>query len=175
MRKFLIVFATLGLFAAVPLTAQQPEVKLGPEHAFLKDGEGVWDATAKSKGMESKGKLSCKAGLNGLWVFEHYEGEAGGVAFEGRGATSYDPVKKKFVNVWIDSMIPNPMVTEGSYDKEKKTLTLLGTMPTPDGKSMKATITIHYQDANTKVLTLKGNLDRTEVGIVEITYKRRVK
>jgi hypothetical protein len=170
MRTFLTMITTLGLFAAAPLTAQQVEVKPGPEHAFLKEGEGVWDATAKSMGKESKGTLSCKSALNGLWLLEHYQGEAAGVAFEGRGATSYDPAKKKFVNVWIDSM-----VSEGTYDKEKKTLTLLGNMPTPDGKSMKSTITITYKDANTKVLSLKGNMDGKEFEMVEITYKRRAK
>jgi hypothetical protein len=174
MRKFLMI-TTLGLFAAAPLTAQQFEVKPGPEHAFLKEAEGAWDATAKSKGKESTGTLSCKMALNGLWLFEHYKGEAAGVAFEGRGATSYDPAKKKFVNVWIDSMVTSPMLSEGTYDKEKKTLTLLGTMPMPDGKSMKSTITITYKDANTKVLSLKGNMDGKEFGMVEITYKRRAK
>ena len=175
MRKFLAVITTLGLLAAVPLTAQQYEVKPGPEHAFLKEGEGLWDATAKSMGKESKGTLSCKSALNGLWLLEHYKGEAAGVAFEGRGATSYDPGKKKFVNVWIDSMVTSPMFSEGTFDKEKKTMTLKGNMPMPDGKSMKSTITITYKDANMKVLSLKGDMDGKEFEMVEITYKRRAK
>jgi hypothetical protein len=175
MRKFFTVITTIGLFTAAPLTAQQFEVKPGPEHAFLKEAEGVWDATAKSMGKESKGTLSCKGALNGLWVLEHYKGEAAGVAFEGHGATSYDPGKKKFVNVWIDSMITSPMVSEGTYDKEKKTLTLLGAMPMPDGKSMKSTIMITFKDANTKILSIKGNMNGKEFEMVEITYKRRAK
>src|SRR5438445_10674991 len=175
MRKFLTMIVILGLFAAAPLAAQQFEVKPGPEHAFLKGGEGVWDATAKSMGGDSKGVLHCKIDLNGLWLLEHYKGEAGGQAFEGRGATSYDPAKKKFVNVWIDSMVPSPMISEGTYDKEKKILTLLGDMPMPDGKSMKSSITIIYKEADTKVLSLKGNMDVKAFEMVEITYKRRAK
>ena len=175
MRTTRTVIFTLALVGAAPLTAQQFDLKLGPEHAFLKEGEGVWDATAKSMGKESKGKLSCKMALNGLWMLEHYEGDAGGVAFEGRGATTYDPAKKKFVNVWIDSMVPSPMISEGTYDKSKKSMTLLGNMPMPDGKSMKSSITITYKDANTKVLSLKGNMDGKEFEMVEITYKRRGK
>jgi Protein of unknown function (DUF1579) len=175
MRAFLSIITTLALLTAAPLTAQQFEVKPGPEHAFLKEGEGVWEATAKSMGKESKGTLTCKGALNGLWVLEHYQGEAGGVAFEGRGATSYDPARKKFVNVWIDSMVTSPMVSEGTYDKEKKTLTLLGTMPMPDGKSMKSSITINYKDANTKVLSIKGTMGGKEIEVVEITYKRQTK
>jgi hypothetical protein len=160
---------------ASSLAAQPAEVKPGPEHAFLKEGEGVWDATAKSMGTESKGELHCKMALNGLWLIEHYKGESGGKAFEGRGAISYDPAKKRFVSVWIDSMVPSPMNSEGTYDKGTKTMTLLGDMPLPDGKSMKSKITITYKDANTKVLSLKGAMDGKEFEMVEITYKRRAK
>ena len=67
------------------------------------------------------------------------------------------------------------MISEGTYDKAKKTMTLLGEMPMPDGKSMKSSITITYKDANTKVLSLKGNMDGKEFEMVEITYKRRAK
>jgi hypothetical protein len=176
MRKVFSTLVAVGLFAAAPLTAQQFEVKPGPEHVFLKEGEGVWDATAKSMGMESKGVLTCKGALNDLWVMEHYKGEAAGVAFEGRGATTYNPAKKKFINVWIDSMVTSPMISEGTYDKEKKTLTLHGEMPMPDGKSMKSTITISYKDTNNKVLSIKGNTpDGKAFEIVEIAYKRRPK
>jgi hypothetical protein len=176
MRKTLTVFVALGLLAAAPLAAQQYEVKPGPEHTFLKQAEGVWDATAKSMGGESKGELHCKMELNGLWLLELYKGEVAGKAFHGRGATSYDPAKKKFVNVWIDSMVTSPMLSEGTLDKEKKVMTLHGTMPMPDGKSMKSSITITYKDANTKVLSLKGNSpDGKEFEMVEITYKRRAK
>jgi Protein of unknown function (DUF1579) len=174
MGKVLTLLVALGLILAAPLTAQQPEmVKPGPEHAFLKEGEGTWDATAKSMGKESKGVLKCKMALNGLWMIEHYQGKIEGEAFEGHGATSYDPGKKKFVNVWIDSMATLPMVSEGTYDKAKKTMTLAGNMPMGEGKSVKSTITITYKDANTKVLSLKGNIDGKELEFVEITYKRR--
>jgi hypothetical protein len=175
MRTMLAGIVTLALFVSAPLTAQQ-EIKPAPEHAFLKEWVGDWDATARSKGGDSKGDVQCKMALNGLWLMEHYKADAGGFAFEGYGATTYDPAKKKFVHVWIDSMIPSPMLSEGTYDKEKKTLTLFGTMPTPDGKSMKSTATILYKDANTKVLSLKaGTPDGKEIELVEITYKRRTK
>jgi hypothetical protein len=175
MRMTLTGIVAFGLLVAAPLAAQEFGVKPGPEHAFLKEGEGVWDATAKAAGMDSKGELHCKMALNGLWMMEHFKGDAGGKAFEGYGSTSYDPAKKKFVNVWIDSMIPSPMLSEGTYDKEKKVMTLVGNMPMPEGKSMKSTITITYKDTNTKVLSLKGNMDGKEFEMVEITYKRRAK
>jgi len=174
MRKALTLITIVGLFAAMPLTAQEMKMpKPGPEHQWLMEGAGTWDAIAKSEGKESKGVLSCKAGINGLWVVEHYLGDANGVKFEGHGATSYDVGTKKFVNVWIDSMITRPMVSEGTYDKEKKVLTLVGNMPTGEGKSMKTTITITYKDADNKVLSLRGDMGGKDFEMVEITYKRR--
>ena len=74
MRTIRTVIVALALLAAAPLAAQQMEVKPGPEHAFLKGGEGVWDATAKSPAGNSKGELHCKMALNGLWLMEHYKG-----------------------------------------------------------------------------------------------------
>jgi hypothetical protein len=176
-RSFLAVTAALGVMAAARLTAQQPpEVKPGPEHALLKEAEGTWDATAKSQGGETKGTLTCKIDLNGLWLLEHFQGDFGGMTFQGRGATSYDATKKKYVNIWIDSMSTSPMISEGTYDKATKTFTMVGNMPMPDGKTLKATLTTVIKDANTKSFTIKGaGPDGKEFEMMQITYKRRGK
>ncbi|HZZ81715.1 MAG TPA: DUF1579 family protein [Gemmataceae bacterium] len=174
MRR-IIVIAVLTLVAASDLIAQPSIVKPGPEHEFLKQGVGVWDATVKANGGEIKGELHCKMAAGDLWMLEQFKMEIAGMPFEGYGATSYEPSKKKYVNVWIDSMVPSPMLSEGTYDKEKKTLTLNGTMTGPGGKSMKATVTITYQNANSKVLALKTTgADGKETPMVEISYKRRI-
>jgi hypothetical protein len=178
MRKVLtLTIMAIAIMVAAQLTAQQPpQVKPGPEHAMLKECEGTWDATVKSKGSESKGMLHCKMDLNGLWLLEHFTGEFDGKTFEGRGAMSYDPGKKKFVSVWIDSMATSPMLSEGTFDKGTMTMTMTGMMPTPDGKSMKATLTTVYKDTNNKTFSLKGTLpDGKELEMVHITYKRRAK
>lgn len=178
LRGLLAVTMALGvLVTAAGLTAQQPpDVKPGPEHALFKQDEGTWDATVKAMGSESKGTLTCKVGLNGLWLLENFKSDFGGTAFEGLGATSYDPAKKKYVNVWIDSMSTAPMVSEGTYDKAKKTMTLAGEMPMPDGKSMKITMVSVTKDANTKIFTLNGaGPDGKNFEMLHITYKRRAK
>jgi hypothetical protein len=174
MRKFLSMFLAAGLFVAAPLAAyEQPEVKPGPEHAKLKESEGTWDATIKGKDGDSKGVLQCKLGLNGLWLVEHFKADLGGKPFEGHGATSYDAGKKKYVNVWVDSMATLPMVSEGTFDSKTKTLKLSGEMPMPDGKTMKCTMTTIAKDADTKVFTLTGVQDGKDFEMVHITYKRR--
>ncbi len=178
MRKIFTVTMALGVLAAAArLTAQQPpEVKPGPEHERLKESEGTWDATIKSTAGDSKGTLSCQVGLNGLWLLEQFKSDFGGMTFEGRGATSYDPAKKKYINVWIDSMSTRPMISEGSYDKSRKTMTMVGNMPMPDGKSMKSTLITVTKDANTKTFKLIGaGPDGKDFEMMEITYKRRAK
>lgn len=172
-----VALTVAALVAASRSGAQQPPVvKPGPEHMKLKESVGTWDAFVKSGGQESKGVLKCAMALNDLWMLEHFTSDIAGVAFEGRGATSYDPAKKKHVNVWIDSMVTQPMVSEGTYDQGTKTLTLVGNMAAPDGKAVKATMTIMYKDANTKEFVLKGaGPDGKDFEMVQITYKRRAK
>src|SRR5262249_46773188 len=110
---------------------------------------------------------------NGLWLLEHFKGKVNGHEFEGMGATSYDAGKKKYVNVWIDTMSTLPMVSEGTFDAEKKTMTMTGQMAMPNGKTMKCTQTIVIKDANTKTFTLRGEDGGKEFEMVSITYKRR--
>ena len=131
------VIAAAALVVA-PAAAQQPFIpKPGPEHAELKKLEGTWEATAKAEGHETKGTMVWKMDMNGLWRTGKFEGQFGADKFQGYGMDSYDPVKKKYVSVWIDSMSASPLILEGDYDKEKKMMTMAGTGPGMDGKPMK--------------------------------------
>jgi len=159
------------------LTAQEPPpAKPGPEHEHFKELAGTWDATIHMKEGESKGVMVSKVGLGGLWLLDHFKADFGGMNFEGMGGTSYDAGKKKYVSVWIDSMSTAPMVSEGTYDKQNKTLTMVGSMPMPGGKSVKTTMTTTMKDADTMVFSLvaQGN-DGKDGEMMKITYKRREK
>jgi hypothetical protein len=142
------VAVVAGLLVAPAVQAQEP-AKPGPEHAWLKKMEGTWDTTMKFMGMESKGTCVYKMDLGGLWLLSQFEGDIGGMKFSGKGADSYDAAKKKFVGLWIDSMSTSPMVMEGSYDKDKKTLTMSGEGMGPDGKPAKHTAVTEYKDDDT--------------------------
>ena len=65
------------------------------------------------------------------------EAELFGAKFQGKSLDTYDAGKKKYVGVWIDSMGTSPLLLEGTYDKEKKTLTMTGDGPGMDGKPTK--------------------------------------
>jgi hypothetical protein len=133
---------------AVPVWAQEL-AKPGPEHELLKTQEGTWETTLKAGGTESKGTATYRMDLGGMWLVGDFEGDAGGMKFYGRSMGTYDARKKKFVNLWFDSMSATPMTTEGTYDQEKKTFFMAGEAPSPDGKLMPYRSEFRIQDRDT--------------------------
>ena len=147
-RHWFCVAAVLGLAAAPAVRAQEPP-KPGPEHELLKKHEGTWDITMKFGGMETKGTSTYKMDLGGLWLSSRVESEIFGMKFQGHGMDSYDPMKKKYVAVWFDSMSTSTMTMEGTYDKDKKTMTMVGEGPGMDGKPTKYKSVSEMPDDNT--------------------------
>src|SRR5262245_33628234 len=137
MRKKVLALIGCGIALAIgtaSLQAQQGAPKPGPEHEKLKKYAGKWDATVSAGGMESKAVADYKMSLGGFWLTADFTGEFAGTKFEGKGTTGYDPLKKKYVGTWIDSMSPTLMVTEGEFDKDGKIYTETTEGPGPDGK-----------------------------------------
>lgn len=155
--------------------AQGQEVfQPGPEHQKLMESVGTWDAVMKLGEMESKGVMTLKKDLNGLWISSEFVGEFAGQKFSGKGFDGYDPVRKKYVSVWVDSMSPSPMLSEGTFDKDGKVLTMTGEGPGPDGSPAKFRMTTDYKDKDTMVWTmfLVGPDDKG-IPMFSISYKRR--
>lgn len=140
--------AFVASLVVVPALMAQAPNEPGPEHKKLKELEGTWDAVMKMGDMESKGTIVYKMELGGLWLSSQFEGEFGGQKFGGRGLDSYDPVRKKYVSVWVDSMSTSPMMTEGNYDKDGKVMTMAGEGPGEDGKPTKYRMTTEHKDKN---------------------------
>jgi hypothetical protein len=134
MRELAVLVTAVAVLAVGTETRAQEQPKPGPEHELLKKRVGTWDTTLKAGGMESKGTMTYKMELGGLWLVGSLESDLGGQKFYGKGLDTYDAGKKKYVGVWFDSMSTTPMTMEGSYDKEKKTLTMVGQGPGQDGK-----------------------------------------
>ena len=164
--------AALATVVAVPAArAQAPEFpKPGPEHEHLKKLEGTGEATMKGMGMESKGTMTYKMEVGGLWLVSTFEGEFGGAKFHGKGLDSYDAGKKKYVSVWVDNMITTPMLMEGAYDKDKKALTMTGDGPSPMGPVKFRSVTHFKGDDNVHFEMFMG--DGKEPAFT-ITYKRK--
>lgn len=173
LRALLAAATVAGLFAggAALFAEECAKFRPSPEHAILTACEGAYDLTFSDG---SKGTSSCRAGLGGQWLQEQVRADFCGQGYEGAGATSYDPVRKRYVNVWIDSASPSPLVSEGAYDPATKTLTLAGDMTTPEGKAVRATLVIVQKSADTRTFTMKvPGADGTPVELFSITYQRR--
>jgi hypothetical protein len=155
-----------------PVAAQGP--KPGPEHEMLKDKfVGDWDVTVAFAGMEAKASATYKMDLGGFWLTQHFRGEFGGQAFEGRGTAGYDPVKKAYRATWVDSMSPSLLIMEGAFDKDGKRFTETGEAPGMDGKLTKMKSVYEFKDKDTFVFTMYNVGGEKEQEMMKLTYKRK--
>jgi hypothetical protein len=169
--KTLAWFCALALVAfTAPAVPAQPH-KPGPEHEMLKKFVGTWDTTMKSPNGEAMGTTTYKMELGGLWLTSALEIDLGAVKFQGKGMDGYDAAKKKYVSAWFDNMGTAPMLMEGTYDKDKKTMTLTGDGPGPDGKPTKwKTVSTMSDDDNFTFTMFAGDAKEPSFTIV---YKRK--
>ena len=154
-NQFSIISSLLLTFALTPVGAlgQAPPTP-GPEHEHLKKLEGTWNAKIKMGDTESAASAVYKMVCGGMWLMSDFQGEFGDQKFSGRGLDGYDPEKKKYVSVWVDSMSTRPMLLEGTHDKEKKTTTMTGEAPGPDGKLAKYKMVTHMPDDDRMTFTM---------------------
>jgi len=165
-----------GCLAAMMSSALmgQPTATPGPEHAVLKRLEGTWNATVKMGDSETPGTATYKLECSGLWLVSDFRSEFGGQPFQGRGLDSYDPAKKKYVSVWVDSMTTRPLLLEGEFDKAKKTLTMTGEGPGMDGKPAKYRNTTHIPDDDHLTFTMfLTGADGKETKVMTIEYVKK--
>ena len=162
---------------AAPAAGQSmPEVKLGPEHAMLAKDVGIWDATvtdyAANPPTVSKA-VDTRRMVGSLWLVDDYVGEMGKVPFYGHGVSGFDQDKKKFVGVWVDSMLSSVMTSEGSYDPATKKTTCTAKMMMM-GKETNPTLVTEYKDADTQIFTMSmPGGDGKAMNAMKIEYKRR--
>lgn len=160
----------VALFVCGSISAQ-PGAKPGAEHEQLKKMEGTWELVMKADGKEHKGTTTYKMELGGMWLVGAMECDLGGEKFTGKSLDSYDAGKKKYVSVWADSMSAAPMVFEGGYDADKKTLTMTCDSVGPDGKPAKwKSVTTHPNADTTNFAMYVGDAKEPMFTIV---YKRK--
>jgi len=171
--RLLLALGVAGVLVVSLVLAQEP-AKPGPEHDYLKKLEGTWDATVKFGDQESKGTMTYKMELGGRWLVGDFQADFGGQKFQGKGLDGYDPVKKKYIGVWVDSMANSPMISEGTLDKEGKVMTMIGEGPGMDGKPAKFKSVSETKDDDTIVFSMSSvDKDSKEQPMMTITYKRK--
>jgi hypothetical protein len=162
--------ASAIILILVPAARAQEPPKPGKEHELLKQMEGTWDVVMEG----GKGTMKYKMGLGGLWLISDLDGEFGGMKFSGKGLDTYDPSAKKYRTIWADSMSTAPMIMQGTFDKDSKTMTMTGEGPGQDGKTAKFKTTTEIKDSDTMLFSLyavgEGGKDQP---MIKITYKRK--
>lgn len=133
------------LVMGAPLAAQAPESPPPTkEHQWLKHFEGQWETESEGAAgpgqppMKCKGEMTGKT-LGGYWVICQYKADMMGTKMEAMQTVGFDPIAKKFVGTWVDSMMNHMWKYDGALDKSGKTLTLGAEGPnfTAPGKTAK--------------------------------------
>jgi hypothetical protein len=183
-RTFLCTSLCVALLisAASTVAAAEDYTKPTKQHESMAYEVGTWDADVsmwmspdaepmKSKAVE-KNEL-----LGKMWLMSQFEGEFGGEKFTGRSALGYDPIRKKFVGGWVDSMSPFMMRMEGDYDEASHTLTMMGEgTDVMTGKSAKHKMVTQYESQDEKTFTMyqqDGGDDDEWQKTMEIKFSRR--
>jgi hypothetical protein len=184
LKKVVAMACLLAVAGVAPSAwAQFPTPEVTKEHKMLKADAGVWDAEMKiwmggpdaeptvTKGVERNRMLG------DYWLISDFTTDLGGQPFAGHGQNGYDPVKKKFVGTWIDSMSANISTMEGTYDEKSGELTMMMTSIDPtSGQEVKSKSVSKRKGDNTRVFTMYMQApggDGTWVKSMEVTYTRR--
>jgi len=144
MLRRLSLAAALCLVASFAAAQEFPQP--GPEHKKLQETVGEWDAVMDMNGQKSNAKATYKSVCGGMWLASDFEGDFGGLKFQGHGLDGYDQTKKKHVAIWVDSMSSAPLHMEGTYDARGKVLTMTGESTDPEGNPQKFKTTTESKD-----------------------------
>jgi len=180
LTALMVAVATIGSALAQEEEQWSPP-KPTEQHKILQKDVGTWDAIVKlypmegAKPVKSKGVEKNELLKGGLWIVSRFEGAASGIPFTGVGAFGYDPVEKKYVGTWVDTMTPHLMVSKGDYDEKTKTMTLTGEGRHPDtGEIYESKQISRYIDDDNRLFEfhIPGE-DGKHWKMMEIEYKRR--
>ena len=108
----------------------------------------------------------------GMWLVSRFEGEMAGMKFACAGVSGYDPIEKKYVGTWADSMSPHLMIIKSAYDPATKTMTSTGEGREPSGETYQAKLISCHLDDGTRTFELHMGADGKFTKMMEIKYTR---
>jgi hypothetical protein len=153
----------------------------GEAHKALEPTIGSWNVTSTSWQTPASppehgaGTSENAWVLGGRFVKQDFQGEFGGMKFQGLGYTGYDNFKKKYVGTWMDTMGTMMMTMIGTVDASGKVFTGISTIDdVVTGKPMKLRTVTRIVDANKHVMEMFGpDPSGKEFKMMEIVYTRK--
>ncbi|MBK7642542.1 MAG: DUF1579 domain-containing protein [Planctomycetes bacterium] len=109
------------------MAAMQRAATPGAQHKALDAFVGTWDAKVtfwmdpKAPPMESTGTMVNSWIYDGHYLEQKFEGDMGGMPFQGTGMWGFDVAAGKYVSTWFDSMSTSISVGSGPASKDGKT------------------------------------------------------
>jgi hypothetical protein len=172
----LILVIAVSSFAYAPGVHAQPgTAKPGPEHAALQKLEGTWDVAITLLGsVKATGEATYKMECGGLWCQRDLKFTVGTTTIQTKGLETYDPVKKKYISIQVDSMTTAPTIVEGTYDEAMTTLTQTGeARDFKGGPEQVKNVTKHIDDNHIVVDVYRIYKDGKERKMLTLEYTRR--
>jgi hypothetical protein len=179
----------LGVFAfAAQLSAQQahkfPTPKPTDAHKILTNDAGTWDTVVKmffqgptAPAVEYKGVETVEMVSGGLYSRTTSKCKMGDQDYEGHTLVGYNPRSKEYTGTSVNNFAPAPIQLKGTYDAEKKTLTMFGAVVDGRGNEIKQKDVTKFIDDKTKTFTTFMLIDaggkETEIKLMEVTAKKR--
>jgi hypothetical protein len=172
MKHLLHGLLTVCFLCSGAMSMGQDFPKPGKEHEEMtKAMSGKWKATVK-EGFQANqtGVTEFRSVCNGMWVASDFKMDDG--SFSGHGLDSYDPMKKKYVSVWCDSMSGTPMVFEGDWTEKNKTMVMTAKGPGPDGSPTDYKSITQHIDDKTMTFELYMKQGPAEIKLMRMEYKK---
>jgi hypothetical protein len=183
MSRVRIIVAALFCMSVVAIAQddkKMPSFQPTKEHQALKQFDGEWEFTSKctmpgQEAMEGKGTESVRMTYGGFWADIESKGVMAGKDWSGRGLVGWDPLKKKYCGVWVDSMTPYLYKFLGESDATGKTWTFKthGVDPKTNKESTEKMVwEFKDQDHRTMKFYTKDESGK-EIMVSECTYTRK--
>lgn len=162
------------------MTAQVRAGTPGAQHKALEPFIGTWSAEVamymdpSMPPMESTGTMVNSWIYGGRYLEHKFEGDFGGMKFEGSGLWGFDIAAGKYIGIWYDSMSTSVMHSSGPVSKDGKTWTMASTNTDPmTGKDSTGEEVITLDSPTQHTMTMYGDVGGKKVKRMEIVYTKK--
>lgn len=152
----------------------------GAEHKALQPFAGSWNAKVimwmdpKAPPMESTGTMVNTWVYGGRYLEQKFEGDMGGMKFEGTGLWGFDVAAGMYVGSWFDSMSTAVMRSSGPRSKDGKTFVAESVNTDPmTGKASIGKEVVKIDGPNQHTMTMFEDRGGQMVKTMEIVYTRK--